>query len=226
MSYLVSKVSFWQPEKQQEVSRPRKNTYQTGYHDMRKRLFEELPNSDREIIFVGDSLTDGGEWVELLGNPSIRNRGISGDTTDGVLNRLDELVESNPPKIFIMIGTNDIWNEGKSATEVAQNYKGILERIKQQTPKTQVFVQSVLPVNNKQYQIKVDNNELMALNRQLQELANQFSFQYIDLYSSFINEENQLNSDYTLDGVHLNGQGYLLWKKGIENYVNIESKKN
>ncbi|MCP2730835.1 GDSL-type esterase/lipase family protein [Limnofasciculus baicalensis] len=196
-----------------------RNSQISPYHEMRELQFNLLPKSDRAIIFVGDSLTDQGEWGEWLGNANVKNRGISGDTTEGVIARLKEIVEAKPQKIFLMIGTNDIWNEGKSVPEITRNYKIILETIKAQTPNTQVFVQSLLPVNNQEYPIKVDNQDLMAVNRQLEELSKEFAYSYIDLYHKLANEQNQLDPKYTLDGVHLNGVGYLTWKTVIETYV-------
>jgi len=62
----------------------------------------------------------------------------------------------------------------------------------------------------------------MNLNEQLQKLTTEYSYQYIDLYSHFVNSQNQLDPKYTPDGVHLNGDGYMLWKKLIENYVQDE----
>ncbi len=197
----------------------RQNTSISPYHEMRELQFDLLPKSDRAIMFVGDSLTDQGEWAEWLGNASVKNRGISGDTTEGVIARLKQIIEAKPQKIFLMIGTNDIWNQGKSVSEVARNYKIILETIKEQTPTTQVFVQSLLPVNNQEYPIKVDNQDLMAVNLQLEKLSKEFGYSYIDLYHKLLNDQNQLNPKYTLDGVHLNGAGYLTWKTVIETYV-------
>ncbi|MEQ8957079.1 MAG: GDSL-type esterase/lipase family protein [Coleofasciculus sp. C2-GNP5-27] len=187
---------------------------------MRKQMFEQMPNSESEIIFIGDSLTDQGEWSELLGKADIRNRGISGDTTDGVLNRLDEITASQPQKLFLMIGANDLWNENKPANKIAKNYRLILEQIQQQTPETQVFIQSLLPMNTIDYSIKVNNSDIIAVNRHLQDLASEFSYTYIDLHQHFTNDQKQLDPVYTIDGVHLNGKGYLNWAKTVSPYVN------
>ncbi|HBL12205.1 MAG TPA: G-D-S-L family lipolytic protein [Cyanobacteria bacterium UBA11162] len=218
-SYLANQISLMMQDYKKSGSSSSINSNFSVYYEMKKRQFEVLPNSDREIIFLGDSLTDQAEWAELLNNPHIKNRGISGDTTEGVLARLDEIVESKPKQIFLMIGTNDIWNAGKTVGQVTQNYKLIIETIKQRSPSTQVFVQSLLPVNNQDYRIKVNNNDLVRINRQIEEFAKQFSYQYIDLYNSFINKQNQLDPKYTFDGVHLNEQGYLTWKRIIESDI-------
>ena len=198
---------------------PRQNTYLTPHYQLKTNLFEKLTKSANEIIFLGDSLTEQGEWVELLGNPHLKNRGISGDTTKGILNRLDKIVESHPPKIFLMIGINDLLNKGKNADKIASSYQKILEKIKLNTPETEVFIQSLLPVNNEKFRVEIDNDDIVKLNYKIQELSKIFSCQYIDLYQEFSNGQKQLDSQYTLDGVHLSGQGYLLWKKVIEKYI-------
>ena len=78
------------------------------YYYHKKAHFENLPNTQDEIIFLGNSITDGCEWSELFQDLRIKNRGISGDITEGVLQRLKEVTESKPSKVFIMIGVNDI----------------------------------------------------------------------------------------------------------------------
>jgi lysophospholipase L1-like esterase len=153
----------------------------------------------------------------LFGNPNIKNRGIGGDDTDGVLERLDEVTESKPAKIFIMIGTNDL-AYGKTVEYVIENYKKILAQIKQQTPNTKVYIQSVLPVD---YDIHYTRPiaDIMEINRQLQELSKENNLVYIDLFSLFKTDKNKLNSDYSLDGLHPNGKGYEVWKEEIVKYI-------
>lgn len=222
--YLIDKLSFLDRTSQQERNRTQKeyrqNTYRTSYHGMKTKIFSQLPNAENEIVFLGDSLTDQGEWAELLKNSHIVNRGISGNTTEGILVRLDEVIESKPKKIFLLIGTNDFWNEGKSVDEVLQRYRTILTEIAQKTPDTKVYLQSILPVNTIDYNPRIDNQKLSEFNPFLEKLAAEFSYQYIDLYPHFLDENQQLNREYTTDGVHLNGKGYILWKNLIERYVN------
>ena len=141
-----------------------KNTY-PPYYFHQKSQFEILPNSDSNIIFLGDSITDECEWAELLGNPNVKNRGISGDTIDRILNRLDEIVESQPKNIFLMVGINDFLNSGKSVKKTLKDYKKILLVIRQKTPITQVFVQSVLPVNNKINRFLLNNDKVIELKK-------------------------------------------------------------
>ena len=85
-----------------------------SYYKHKKSQFEVLTFAHDSILFLGDSLTDEGEWVELLGNTNIVNRGISGDTTRRILNRLDAVVDTKPKQIFLMVGINDFVNEKKN----------------------------------------------------------------------------------------------------------------
>ncbi len=181
--------------------------------------FEKLPKSEPGIILLGDSLTDEGEWAELLENPNIKKRGISGDTTNRILNRLNEIVDSKPKKIFLMVGINDLVNDGKSVEQILEVYKNILTDLRNKIPNTEVFVQSVLPVNNKVTRYWQNNNHVLKLNSYLRDLAKEFTYQYIDVFSHLLDSQNQLDAQYTLDGLHLNGQGYLVWKEVIKKYV-------
>ncbi|WP_256871712.1 GDSL-type esterase/lipase family protein [Nostoc sp. TCL26-01] len=188
------------------------------FHEHKESQFAILAYSERDIIFLGDSITDEGEWAELFNNSNIKNRGISGDTTEGVLKRIDKLLEAKPQKIFLMIGINDLIFENKSTVDILKIYKSILTEFHHKTPKTKVFIQSVLPVNNQTHFLQ-DNNNIIKLNLGLKELAQEFQYEYIDIFSHLANHNNQLDSQYTLDGLHLNGQGYLAWKEVITRYV-------
>jgi lysophospholipase L1-like esterase len=213
--YISRKISLlWN-------SKFRVNTmYDSPFYQDKKTHFETLPKSEEEIIFLGDSLTDLCEWSEFFRNSRIKNRGICGDTTEGILNRIDNIVESKPQKLFLMIGINDL-SQGRKVEDVLNSYKLILKTLQEQTPKTKVFIQSLLPVNTQSFPNR--NPELtekvIQVNATLKELAKEFSFQYIDLYSSFLDSNNQLDAHYTSDGVHLKGQGYLIWQGIIEKDV-------
>lgn len=186
------------------------------YYLDKKSLFEVLPYQNKDTIFLGDSLTDRCAWSELFENLSLKNRGISGDNLYGVLNRLDQVTASRPQKIFVMIGINDIIAKEK-LDRVFYKYNLMLSRIKESTPKTQVFIQSVLPVNNN-FKPIADNANIILLNNELKILAKKFKYEYIDLYSQMA-ADNQLFADYTNDGIHLNGKGYLVWKQAISKYI-------
>lgn len=211
--YIIRKTSFWQS------AESRANfMYDTPYYWERKSHFDTLPKSESDIVFLGDSLTNACEWHEFFRNVRLKNRGISGDTTNGLLNRIDEVIDSKPRKIFMMIGINDL-NQGRSVDEIFKNYNVILKHFREKSSNTEVFVQSLLPLNNQKFPNNGTNNKIIELNAKLKDLSKDFSFHYIDLFSSFLDGNNQLDAQYTIDGIHLNGQGYLVWKGLIEQDV-------
>jgi lysophospholipase L1-like esterase len=194
------------------------------YYNQKKSLFELLPNDSGEIIMLGNSITDGCEWAELFHNPLMKNRGISGDITAGVLARLDEVTESRPAKIFLMIGVNDLAG-GEAIDSVVSNYQEIIENIIKASPNTDLYLESVLPVNNTFSKFKNHVNKgdsIISLNWKISNLATEYGATFIDLYKSFTDDDDQLDVRYTNDGLHLTGPGYLLWKQLIDPFVKEE----
>lgn len=194
----------------------------SAYYYHKKNLFEQLPNGENEIILLGDSITDGNEWAEMFGSTRLKNRGISGDVTDGVLYRLDEVTESKPDKVFVMIGVNDLARD-RSVDYVLENYEEIVNQIEQDSPNTKIYIQSVLPVNEdfEQFSSHVDKTpEIKEVNKGLKKLADEKGSIYINLFDDMSTDGDQLNPDYTEDGLHLNGNGYLVWKSEIKQYLN------
>ncbi|SFF35206.1 GDSL-type esterase/lipase family protein [Sunxiuqinia elliptica] len=193
------------------------------YWERRASLFENLPTSKKDIIFLGNSITDGAEWAELFDNPRVKNRGISGDITSGILDRLDPIVKGKPAKLFLLIGINDV-SRGISVDSIVGNIRLILERIQLESPKTRIYLQSVLPVNDAFDNFKKHASRwamVPEINVELKKLASEKQLIYIDLFSHFTDASGaKLNPDYTNDGLHLMGEGYLKWKKLIESHVN------
>lgn len=194
--------------------------YSTYYYQ-RASLFEVLPVDSDDILFVGNSITDGGEWCELFQNPNVKNRGISGDTTQGVYDRLDALLKGTPAQIFLLIGINNV-PRGESADSIAAGIRRIVQRIRQESPATEVLVQSVLPVTP-QYG-KFDGHTsrwqlVPEINRRVRRLAQEEKVTYIDLFSHFADAEGKMKPEYTNDGLHLKGNGYLLWKEVVQPFL-------
>ena len=204
------------------INSAQSKTKYSPYYLHSKSMFESLPNTSGEIIFLGNSITDGCNWTELFQDLRVKNRGISGDVTEGILNRLDEVTESNPSKVFIMIGINDL-ARGKSKKEILDNYKIIVDRIIQASPKTEIYIESILPVNEKYGRFKNHYSKadsIVSLNNNLENLAKEKGQTYVDLYSSFVDNNGKLKDEFTEDGLHINGDGYQLWKSLVEKYVN------
>lgn len=191
------------------------------YYQQRQSHFQLLPSGKGDIIFAGNSITDGAEWVELFNHPAIKNRGISGDNSAGILHRLESIVRNKPDKIFLMIGINDL-GKGISPDSVFRNIRYAAEYIRSKTPATRLFVQSILPVNpvfGKFMGQSGKTKQVSATNQLLQAQAIELGYTYIDLHPHFTNDSGFLDSRFTNDGLHLSGRGYQLWKHLVFPYV-------
>ena len=197
------------------AQKPIDTSYSTTYYQQKVTLFRLLPDEKNEIIFLGNSITDIGEWTEIWHNLKVKNRGISGDNTFGVLARLDEVLSSKPAKIFLMIGVNDISKETPDSI-ILENYKKIIARVKKESPKTKLYVQSILPTNNDFVEFKRHQNKeehIVFVNTRLKEICVFEKIFFVDLYTAFLDSLGKLDKKYTNDGLHINGNGYMRWKE-------------
>lgn len=191
------------------------------YYQQRVTHFKTLPLTKGDIIFLGNSITDGAEWSELFADLHMKNRGISGDVSAGVIHRLDEVANRRPAKLFLMIGINDLAGN-VTPDSIARNIFFIAAYIRQQSPSTKLYVQSILPVNDMYGKFSGHTKkgiQIKELNEQLRKMADEYKYTFIDLYSSFCNEEGKLKAGLSNDGLHLKGEGYLLWKHLLYPFV-------
>ena len=189
------------------------NRSRSTYWHQKQTLFESLPTSPEDIVMLGNSITDGGEWAEILDNVHVRNRGISGDTTDGVLQRLGSITGGRPAKLFLMIGIND-FAQGISGDSIARNIEQIICRIKAESPETEVYVQSILPISDEITLFpghKAHLSQVAPTNAIIRAICERQGVTYVDLYSSFVTSDGKLDLKYSNDGLHLLGEGYKLW---------------
>lgn len=197
------------------------------FYEQRATLFDALPITSEDIVFVGNSITNGGEWHELFEESNIKNRGISGDITEGIYDRLDNIVKGQPAKMFLMLGTNDI-SRNIPVDTIASTIEKIVSKIQQETPKTEIYLQSVLPVNPDfgMFSGHMKPNTIKKLNLLIQEIAKKHHTTFIDLYPLFLQEgTDKLSPEFTNDGLHLLGKGYVHWAEQIKPYVK-EQKMN
>lgn len=189
------------------------SSYKNGHYEHRLAFFKAMPDQQKEIVFVGNSITEMGEWQELLPGKKVVNRGISGDVTYGVLARIDEVLSSKPAKIFILSGVNDL-KRGIPVDTIAKTFERILVKMKAGSPKTKVYVESVLPVNENmlvpQYK-KVTNEVIAALNVQFKALALKYGYTWVNLAPAVADEQGQLKRAHTQDGLHLWPAAYINW---------------
>lgn len=191
------------------------------FYLQRASLFELLPVDSTSIVFLGNSITNGAEWHELFGMPNVVNRGISGDVVDGIEERLDPIVKGQPAKIFLMIGVNDV-SLNLSADSIANATLALVQHIRQQSPTTKIYVQSILPVNgsfNRFKGIIGKDGIIREINEMVKNNLDANDATWIDLHSAFSDENGSLSTNYTNDGLHLTGPGYILWRDIIYPYV-------
>ena len=189
---------------------PAEKIMEGAYWKHKTSQFRTLPNPEGEICFLGDSITDGCEWRELTGIETVTNRGIGGDTSWGLLARIDEVTEGKPAKVFLMIGTNDLAWGGQTVPAVHKNIGRVLDAIKTQSPATKIYLQSILPVNYSR-EDEFRNKNIDAINPLLKQLAAEKDVTWIDLVPFFKDENGQLKEAYTEDGLHLTGEAYYQW---------------
>ena len=182
------------------------------YYKHKKSQFQELAQNDKyKTMMLGDSITDEGRWDELLNIDTVQNRGISGDTTSGVLERLDS-IGKNIENVFIMIGVNDIMR-GASVDEIFANYLKIIKVFQEKNIK--VYIQSTLYIGERR--AGNFNTEVEALNKKLEIYASENKITFINLNPIFA-PNKILEKKYTSDDLHLNGSAYKLWAQEIKKY--------
>ena len=192
------------------------------YAKMIAEVYAQSPNDTNEIIFLGNSITASFLVNEYHQDLNIKNRGISGNKTIDILRRLPEVTESNPHKIFLMIGVNDVIN-GIEENTIETNYRNIVDQIITASPKTEIYLQSILPVSNRvsEYLLsdeKISNAIIDRLNEKIKSLALQLNLNFIDLNSKF-RLNGELNPAFSWDGIHINAEGYKLWNKSISKFL-------
>lgn len=186
-----------------------------GLYHHRASHFERLDEKPGCFVFLGDSQTEQAEWHEFFGySVPVLNRGIAGDFTSGVLARLPEVLRHRPRKIFLQVGVNDLIF-GNSVVEIETGYRAIVQKIRTESPDTELFLQSVFPVNNALRRSGADNVRIGELNARISAVAREFALPYLDIAALLQNADGALAEKFSEDGLHLNGLGYAVWKKEI-----------
>jgi len=176
-----------------------------------------------DIVMIGDSITYGGDWNSLLNDKKIANLGINGDSTDGVLNRLEDVYFLNPRVCFIMIGIND-FQGNRSVETVLANYRKIVTEIKNRN--IRVIIQSVLHLGEKYYINHIggkNKNDWIKINKKVRSLNEKLKIMAVELDVEFVDINEELSSNNILtekygdeSGIHLSKLGYEKWVEIIK----------
>lgn len=185
-----------------------------NHYEQKSDFYAKHPINPGDIVFLGDSITDGACWDELFPNLPVKHRGINADTTSGVLRRMGAILSGQPAAIFLLIGTNDLpWFMVHNPAYILKTYEAILSRCAEESPVTRVFVQSILP-RHWRYARSIKN-----LNYRLCELAGRYGYTYINLFPQFADAGGGLRADLTNDRLHLLAKGYEMWVEILEPHI-------
>lgn len=193
----------------------------TELYYQRASLFDCLPVDTTDIVFLGNSLTHGCEWHELFGMPNIKNRGINGDIVEGIRLRLAPIVKGQPAKLFLLCGVNDV-SHNLTADSIAGALGNLIDIIRTESPRTRVYVQSLLPINNSfgRYKAIKDKEQVIRdINLLLEPMVVEKGCTWINSYPAFVDADGNLDARFTNDGLHMMGNGYIHWRDILLPYV-------
>ena len=188
-----------------------------------EKELETIKEGYTNYLFLGDSITEFYDLDKYFPNLPVVNSGIISNTTEDILNDMKNRVYNyNPSKVFILIGTNDL-RDDRSVDEIVNNIKKIIEEIKENRKETEIYLESIYPVNEKVNKKGVEgrkNEDIKEINNQLEKYAKKENITYINIYNKLVDDEGLLNEDYTTEGLHINEDGYKIITKELEKYLN------
>jgi lysophospholipase L1-like esterase len=195
-----------------------KRVYCDTYQEMTRQFDSEPPIQPTDIVMLGDSQTQfGGNWNKrLLGTDSgpYINRGIAGDDTSGIYDRLHQVLPFHPAAIYFLAGINDI-SHGLNPEEVASGIFRIVEEISVQCPDTRLFLQSLLPINEHFHQWKLlegKTDTIVQVNHLIRQRADKRHIPFLNLFPLFtLSDSHIMRPELTVDGLHLTEKGYEIW---------------
>ena len=182
--------------------------------------------SDENIVFFGDSLTSGYDVKKFYPKNNVVNKGVSGDITEDLIERISEDVyEYNPSKVVILIGANDL-RKGIDEDDILLNMQNIINGIKINRSHAKIYIQSLYPVNDKvikdkklEYAYNLTNKQLIDFNKKLEKLCDENNVEYINMHDQLLDGDKKLKEVYTRDGLHLTNLGYLKVTSYLKQYV-------
>lgn len=165
------------------------------------------------VVFLGSSIIEEGEWSHLFPNTTTLNRGIGADTTQGVLDRLDQIIETRPSKVFLYIGGNDFSRLDDTPQETWVRLQEILSQLEAALPETALFVHTLFP-REAQHADKIE-----AFNALVRSKLVGSDVTIIDTHPWFLGEGGAIDPTYSNDRIHLSREAYRIWANNIRLHV-------
>ncbi|MBB1462581.1 lysophospholipase [Vibrio sp. SG41-7] len=165
------------------------------------------PNAD--LVMFGDSITEWAPWADIFRDVSMVNRGLAGDTTTGMLHRIDTTLNVKPKLVCFMAGINDL-AQGYDVEHIYQNYIDML-KVWQEND-IRILVQSTLYVGSK---LQGLNSSVELLNSKISEYCSQQGIAFLDV-NSVLSPNKLLSNEYSCDDLHLNAKAYQAWAEVLQ----------
>jgi lysophospholipase L1-like esterase len=166
----------------------------------------------KDILFIGDSLIEFFDWEERFPRHRVENLGVSGETVQWLLERIDRIVSTHPraDMVFLMTGINNLAMEEPG---FIGEYREILGKLAAAYPQARIYITSLLPT----LLPWVKSRAVEQANVRLRDLAEETGAFYLDIHKAFM--EGNLRELLSEDGVHLSEKGYALWSRIIAGII-------
>ena len=150
----------------------------------------------------------------------IYNRGIAGDTTIDLIKRIYNIIEIQPHKIFVQIGTNDL-GKGVKPQKIVSNIKKIFSILKASIPGVEIISISLYPISHHKIWLSPiiaglrTNKKINLTNELLKKLCKEMDITYINMHEELVGANDRIKKENTLEGLHISGIGYGVISKKI-----------
>ena len=219
---ILLSMGVWTMRKPEKIVYKEKVVYQ----ESKTKKITDIKKYEN-IVFLGDSITDFYPIDSIYMDLPIVKSGISGYTTNDILERMDSMVyQYNPTSVFLLIGTNDIMFDESNEESAIENIEKIISNIKENRKKAKIYLESIYPVNkevNSKMVRNRDNETIKDMNSKLKNYCEENDIVYINMHDELTDEEGNFDAKYTDDGLHPNDLGYakisqmrLTYMYGIE----------
>jgi len=180
----------------------------------------------KKIVFLGDSITAG--FKQISNEEHILNLAVGGNKTTETMPLIKQTRVFQPDKVFLMIGINDIlcnerYFDHGYTIPIYKTYDAIIDMLRMNLPHAEIYLITTLPIRERgdvinEALVKRVNRQILILNEYIVTRAKAYQCKVIDLHSKFIDSDNKLNKNYTIDGIHLSEEGYEIFYSNVKPY--------
>lgn len=157
-----------------------------------------------KLLFVGDSIIEGGDWAAWFPDDDVVNLGVGGDTVAGLTARVDDVVAAQPDSIVLLIGTNDFGSHRRTVEQVVRGIENVMVTLRRELPGARLLLTSILPRTSELAP------RIKDANRHLRQFSATVRAQYLDLWPALA-EGDAIRDEFTTDALHLSEAGYQAW---------------